>query len=29
MDDIHMPNHQFPSDHFLLAAEFALKLSGI
>ncbi len=29
MDDIHMPNHQFPSDHFLLAAKFALKLSGI
>ena len=24
--DVHMPNHQFPSDHFLLAAKFALKL---
>ncbi len=24
--DIHIPNHQFPSDHFLLAAKFALKL---
>jgi len=26
MFDIHIPNHQFPSDHFLLAAKFALKL---
>lgn len=26
MHDIHMPNHQFPSDHFLLSAKFALKL---
>lgn len=26
MIDIHVPNHQFPSDHFLLAAKFALKL---
>jgi len=26
MIDIHIPNHQFPSDHFLLAAKFALKL---
>lgn len=26
MDDLHLPNHQFPSDHFLLAAKFALKL---
>ena len=25
MEDIHMPNHQFPSDHFLLAGKFALK----
>ena len=25
MDDVHTPNHQFPSDHFPLAAEFALK----
>ncbi|CAF3405917.1 unnamed protein product [Rotaria sp. Silwood1] len=29
MIDIHMPNHQFPSDHFLLAAKFALKLRKI
>ena len=26
MIDIHMPNHQFASDHFLLGAKFALKL---
>ncbi len=26
MLDIHMPNHQFASDHFLLAVKFALKL---
>ena len=26
MIDIHLPNHQFPSDHFLLSAKFALKL---
>ena len=26
MLNIHLPNHQFPSDHFLLAAKFALKL---
>jgi len=26
MIDIHMPNHQFASDHFLLAVKFALKL---
>lgn len=26
MFNIHLPNHQFPSDHFLLAAKFALKL---
>ena len=25
MEDIHMPNHQFPSDHFLLGGKFALK----
>lgn len=25
MVDVHTPNHQFPSDHFLLAAQFALK----
>ncbi|CAF1465331.1 unnamed protein product [Rotaria magnacalcarata] len=24
--DLHLPNHQFASDHFLLAAKFALKL---
>ena len=29
MIDIHMPNHQFPSDHFLLAAKFSLKLRRI
>lgn len=29
MIDIHMPNHQFASDHFLLGAEFALKLRKI
>ncbi len=26
MIDIHVPNHQFASDHFLLGAKFALKL---
>lgn len=26
MHNVHMPNHQFASDHFLLAARFALKL---
>ncbi|CAF1386211.1 unnamed protein product [Adineta ricciae] len=26
MVDVHIPNHQFPSDHFLLGAKFALKL---
>ena len=26
MNHIHLPNHQFASDHFLLAAKFALKL---
>ncbi len=26
MFNLHLPNHQFPSDHFLLAAKFALKL---
>lgn len=26
MLNLHLPNHQFPSDHFLLAAKFALKL---
>ncbi|UJR20771.1 hypothetical protein I4U23_023886 [Adineta vaga] len=25
MLDVHVPNHQFPSDHFLLGAQFALK----
>jgi mRNA deadenylase 3'-5' endonuclease subunit Ccr4 len=24
--DVHMPNHQFASDHFPLAVKFALKL---
>ncbi|CAF4816174.1 unnamed protein product, partial [Rotaria socialis] len=24
--NVHMPNHQFASDHFMLAAKFALKL---
>ncbi|CAF1301090.1 unnamed protein product [Rotaria sordida] len=27
MIDIHIPNHQFASDHFLLAAKFALKIN--
>jgi hypothetical protein len=26
MRHVHLPNHQFASDHFLLAAKFALKL---
>ena len=26
MSNLHLPNHQFPSDHFLLAAKFTLKL---
>ncbi|CAF0721041.1 unnamed protein product [Adineta steineri] len=26
MLNLHLPNHQFASDHFLLAAKFALKL---
>ncbi|UJR28821.1 hypothetical protein I4U23_010045 [Adineta vaga] len=26
MSNLHLPNHQFASDHFLLAAKFALKL---
>ena len=26
LNNIHLPNHQFASDHFLLAAKFALKL---
>ena len=27
MLNLHLPNHQFASDHFLLAAKFALKLN--
>lgn len=27
MFNLHLPNQQFPSDHFLLAARFALKLN--
>lgn len=28
MFNVHLPNQQFPSDHFLLAARFALKLNA-